>query len=447
MRAAYEVKRVRDAVRGLGLERRLRERESWSRGALEEHQRRELQSVVRWAAERSPFYAERLADVDLSKPVELDALPVVTKDELMARFDDWCTDRRLTGSLVDGHLGSLTRDDYLLDEYRAMATGGSSGRRGVFVYSRAEWAHVLAFGQRVARQIGLRPQLPRMRFAFVSAPSPLHMTRRMSDTMNVGAFRRLRLEATEPLAGMVEKLNAFQPGALAAYPSIASLLADEQLAGTLHIAPRAISTTSEVCTDEMRERIRAAWGVEPHEAYGATDGLWGVSCAHHRGIHFGEDMTIVEVEPERLLITNLFMKTQPVIRYEITDLVELDGEPCPCGQPFRTVRSVAGRSDDILRLPAASGEGSVAVHPIALRSPLAKLDGVRQYQVVHGADGLRACVVARAGACDLEDAVGRALERALARAGAAPVPVSVDLVDALDRDANGVGKLKLVRSE
>jgi hypothetical protein len=50
------------------------------------------------------------------------------------------------------------------------------------------------------------------------------------------------------------------------------------------------------------------------------------------------------------------------------------------------------------------------------------------------------------GTPDVADSVRRALERALADAGAAPLPVSVDLVEALDRDANGVGKLKLIRS-
>ena len=446
MRARYHLKRLQDASRGLGLERRLRERESWSRAQLEAHQRAGLRDMVRWAAERSPFYAELYADVDLSKPVELGALPVVTKDQLMSRFDDWCTDRRLTRSLVDAHLATLARDDYLLDEYRAMATGGSSGRRGLFIYSRDEWVSFLAVMQRVAQASGLRPGVPRPRFAFISAPSPVHMTRRISETMNVGAFRRLQLQATQPTAEMVPALNAFQPDVLAGYPSIAALLADEQLNGALSIAPRGVSVSSEVCTPEMRERIGEAWGVEPFEVYGATDGLWGSSCEENRGIHFAEDMTIVEVEPERLLITNLFMRTQPVIRYEITDLVKIDDAPCPCGRPFRTVRAIEGRSDDILRLPSCDGRGTVAVHPIALRSRLAKLDGVRQYQVVHRAGALRACVVPRAGASDLEDVVGRALSAALADAGAAPLPVSVDLVDALDRDANGVGKLKLVTS-
>jgi phenylacetate-coenzyme A ligase PaaK-like adenylate-forming protein len=134
------------------------------------------------------------------------------------------------------------------------------------------------------------------------------------------------------------------------------------------------------------------------------------------------------------------MRTQPVIRYEITDLVRLAGEPCACGRPSRAVQAIEGRSDDILRFP-----GGVTLHPIHLRSPMARLDGVRQYQVVHRADGLHVRVVPRRDGVDAE--VRAAMTSALAEAGAGDVPVHVELVDAIERDATGVGKLKLVRSE
>jgi phenylacetate-coenzyme A ligase PaaK-like adenylate-forming protein len=163
-------------------------------------------------------------------------------------------------------------------------------------------------------------------------------------------------------------------------------------------------------------------------------------------MHFAEDCTLVEVEDERILVTNLFMRTQPVIRYEITDLVRVSDEPCPCGRPFRVVEAIEGRSDDILQLPGAHGR-DVPVHPISLRSPLAKIGGLRQYQVVHRVDGLHVHAVPRNGATALADEVRAALEGALRAAGVTATPVHVDLVDALERDPGAVGKLKLVRSE
>ena len=45
----------------------------------------------------------------------------------------------------------------------------------------------------------------------------------------------LSLPVTLPLAQLVEELNRFQPHFLNVYPSIAVLLAEEQLAGRLRI--------------------------------------------------------------------------------------------------------------------------------------------------------------------------------------------------------------------
>ena len=413
-------------IQALLRQRALRARTRWSREELAAHQAAARDAIVAHARERSAFYRERDTDAP------------VTKAELMERFDDWVTDPRLRRDDVERHLEGLSGDALHLDEFRVMATGGSSGRRGLFVFDRSEWVSVCSVLLRAIQAQGLRPGLPRPRVASVAAPDATHMTWRITKSMGDGPFRREALSVTDPLADTVARLNAFQPDFLNAYPSAGALLALEQIEGRLRIAPKVVSTSSEVCTDEMRERIRAAWGVAPHEIYGATDGLWGATC-EHRNLHFAEDHTIVEVEDERILITNLFMRTQPIIRYEITDIVRVSDEPCPCGTPFRTVEAIEGRSDDILRF------GDVALHPIVLRSPMAKLDGVRQYQVVQRADGLHVRVVPRRGG--VVEEVASAMGRALADAGAPGVPVMVEPVEAIERDASGVGKFKLVRRE
>ena len=65
------------------------------------------------------------------------------------------------------------------------------------------------------------------------------MSRRVAQTVDVGLHRMLSLPVTLPLARLVEQLNRFQPHFMNVYPSIAVLLAEEQLAGRLRIAPDA----------------------------------------------------------------------------------------------------------------------------------------------------------------------------------------------------------------
>ena len=147
-----------------------------------------------------------------------------------------------------------------------MASSGSTGTPSVYVYSRAEWTGVLALFLRYNELCGIRPRLPRRRVAAIGAPSLAAMRINPggnAQSADVGLHRVLKLAVTDPLPRLVEALNAFRPDALNAYPSVAALLADEQLAGRLRIAPELVSTSSELCTREMGERIERAFGIRP----------------------------------------------------------------------------------------------------------------------------------------------------------------------------------------
>jgi phenylacetate-CoA ligase len=149
----------------------------------------------------------------------------------------------------------------------------------------------------------------------------------------------------------------------------------------------------------------------------------------------------------KLLVTNLVTMTQPLIRYEVSDMVAVAQERCPCGRPFRLLAGIEGRNDDILHLPAAAG-GTTAVHPLALRTALAGIPGLAQYKVVHDVDGLHVRVALRPGA-DPREAVQLVTTRLagkLAAQGAARPAVQVELRDSLQDERDTAGKFKLVES-
>src|SRR5215208_1239954 len=332
MAPTNQARRLAGIAGAMRLGRELIGHDRWTGAELAAHQRRRLEEMVRHAAASSPFYRERYAGIGLGPagPVELGQLPTVDKATVMDRFDDLVTDRRLTLAAVEAHLDGLAGDQLLNGRYRAMATGGSTGRKGVFVADRLEWRQYLAGFFRWNHYVGLEPRLPRrVPIASIGAARPLHMTYRMAASIDVGLYRVLRLEAATPPAAMVEALNRHQPEFLYAYGSVLGLLAAEQLEGRLQISPAAIASSGE----------------------------------RHSGIHLFEDQAIVEVVDERdrpvpdgqlghkLLVTNLVTRTQPLIRYEVSDMVMMATEQCPCGRPFRLLAGVQGRNDDILHLP------------------------------------------------------------------------------------------------
>src|SRR6516164_1296049 len=93
-------------------------------------------SRSRWRCqgERSPWHRQRLRDIDAAAFTEddLPSLPTMTKDDLMDNFEAVVTDPRLTPDVVGAYVEDLPENLYLFDRYLVVASGGSSGRRGVF---------------------------------------------------------------------------------------------------------------------------------------------------------------------------------------------------------------------------------------------------------------------------------------------------------------------------
>ena len=134
----------------------------WSADRVARERLRALRALLA-AARRSPWHRERLAGLDTGAFGEADvaSLPVMTKTDLMDNFDDIVTDRRLTRELCERHLGELAGEAYLLGEYHVVASGGSSGQRGVFVYGWDAWA--ICWASMVRSRNGIGPPIRRWR--------------------------------------------------------------------------------------------------------------------------------------------------------------------------------------------------------------------------------------------------------------------------------------------
>jgi phenylacetate-coenzyme A ligase PaaK-like adenylate-forming protein len=424
---------------------RLRRRERWSREELERHQAGALAELLRFARERSPFYAHLHRGLERAPLAEL---PVVTKATLMLAFDEVVTDRALTLERVQSHLSALRGDELLDGRYWVAATSGSSGRRTIVPCDVHEWSAVIASYARAQEWSGVRVSpLRHAKMAVVSSRSPFHQSLRVGQSVQSPMIETLRLDAGHPLAQITRALDAFQPEILVAYASMIQLLAEEQLAHRLHIAPRAVSSSSEVFSAEGRARATEAWHAAPFEVYAATEtGGIAAECERHTGMHLFEDLVIPEVVDDdyrpvplgetgsRLLVTVLSSRTMPLVRYELTDRVRLATSTCSCGRPFRLVAAVEGRTDDVIELRGAGG-GSVRVHPVVFHEALDGLH-VGAWQVRQERDQVRVLLAGTRAAIDHDALAGR-IAAGLARAGAAHVPILVEELPELPSAASG----------
>ena len=142
----------------------------------------------------------------------------------------------------------------------------------------------------------------------------------------------------------------------------------------------------------------------------------------------------------RLLVTVLFSRTLPLIRYEMSDRVGVGGRGCPCGRSFALLTGIEGRVEDVLLLPGL--KGLVSVHPNVFHNVLDEV-ALAGWQVIQEPSGLRVLLVGLAPSVSAE-AVHAGVVSALMSAGVVGTSVNVQLVEAVERTT--LGKAPLVRA-
>jgi phenylacetate-CoA ligase len=419
----------------------------WTATELRRAQDSRLRRLVRLAVERSPWHHERLAKVDLSAltAADLSGLPVMTKSDLMDNFDDIVTDRRLTLEVCERHVDALRGDAYLLDEYHVVASGGSSGQRGVFVYGWDAWAICYSSIARFpARDRTQNPELANRPpvVATVAAAKASHVSAAIGATFSTPDRPRHSIPVNQPMERIVERLNDLQPTTLMGYSSFLPRLAVEARTRRLRIAPQRVVAISEPLLPEARAELEATWGVPVASGYGMSEGLFVGSCGH--GSHLPDDLCLLELvradgmpvsgreTSAKGYVTNLYNTVVPLIRFEVTDEVTVVEEPCPCGSMFRRIADPLGRLDDTF----IYADGTT-IHPHVFRSCLGH-QHVIEYQVRQTARGADISAVT-SGAVDT-DALASRIEHALGDLGLPTPMVTVVTVDRIDRQRSG--KLK-----
>jgi phenylacetate-CoA ligase len=422
---------------------------AWSESQLHRWQRDRLRALLATATRRSAFHRRRLAGIDPARfeLADLPSLPVMTKPELMADFDAVSCDPRLTRDAAEQALaatGSQPRP--LPGDYLCMATGGSSGQRGIFAYDQAGVAEFtsLIFRSRLAA-LGADPaRVPEVTFAMVGAPSAVHGTMFVPVMLAGSPVRFSFAPVTWTVAGIVAHLNKVRPDGLFGYPSMLARLAVEQHAGRLAIAPRMVNSTAETLLPEFRAAISEAFGAPITDTFATSEGLFGASAPDDSVVTMATDSCLVELVDDayrpvppgtasaKVLITNLYNTLQPLIRYELADSFTRQPDS-PVHGHLRV--TVVGRSDEILRYPGAD------VHPVVLRSVLLTHPGVVDYVVTQTPRGVAVLALTER---DVDLPRLRAdLRTALRRTGLADPEVQVDAVNSLPRHPE-TGKLRRV---
>ena len=237
-------------------------------------------ALIRFARAHSPFYRaawKALPEAGLT----LASLPVVTKHRLMARFDDWVTDRSIDRAGVEAFLADRTHvGERFLDRFVVWRSSGSTGEPGIFVQD----ANALAVVRRAARACSSR----RLPLAARSRMGPFRQRRaRRADRGDRRPFREHRVLGARlsrqslaecarvfghgPASRARRRAERYQPAFLASYPTTLALLAEEQRMRRLRIAPTSSGPAANISRPRRRQRSSARFDSVLVNEYGASE--------------------------------------------------------------------------------------------------------------------------------------------------------------------------------
>jgi putative adenylate-forming enzyme len=327
------------------------------RAALERWQERRVLRHLRAVSAQSRFYGALARQIPLAYWREW---PSMNKAEMLAHFDDIVTAPvTLAQTMAEAHRGWERRDfsEELPGGLTVGLSSGTSGRTGVFLASeqeRAAWAGSV-LGRALPRGLFSRGGTQRIAF-FLRANSTLYEATRS---------RRVQFEFFDLLAPWPEhfsRLRALRPTVLVAPPSALRMIAEAQASGKLSLPnPERIISVAEVLEPTERAAVGRVFPQTIHQVYQATEGFIAATC-RHGVLHLNEDALIVEKrwlhEPSGRfvpILTDLYRFTQPIVRYELNDVLIARRSPCPCGSIFQALDSIEGRTDDLCDLLLPDG--------------------------------------------------------------------------------------------
>ncbi len=297
-----------------------RERERFSVEQWSTWQRQELTSLLDRAARHVPYYRDTwtASQKRAAAMGRLEELPLLAKDpvrEAPKRF---------------------LRDDIRPLHPSVYHTSGSSGTPVVNYWTTREIRDARALREvRNANWAGVSFKMPRATFSGrlvvpdTLSEGPYHRFNFAERQVYFSAFHLRR----ETAPAYVAALRAHGIQWLTGYAVSYYLLARHILTLGLEVPPlRAVITTSEKVTDEMRQVMTDAYGCRVFEEYSSVEHAIFASECERGGLHVSPDAGLVEIlrpdgtpcppgEVGEVVTTGFLRKYQPFVRYRIIHLI------------------------------------------------------------------------------------------------------------------------------
>ena len=402
---------------------------------IESHQVSRLRDLIDIAL-RSAFYRPRLLAADLSAATDF-------------TWERWRRLAPIGKSIVRESGRSMIPTGVDVASLRQSATGGTTQSPAPlwmdYECLDRRWAATRFFDSQLGFHVGMKAAYLWGAVQDFPKPKPSEV----GILTDLG--RRLFLPSDKldaaTLDAYVVRLREFRPELLQAYPTPLELLARHMLERGVRIEVPRITCTAEPLLEYQRDVVRRAFGTNPIEWYGAREaGRLATECWAHEGLHVNAWGLLIEVgDPvlpdgsAPLLVTDLWNRGMPILRYAIDDLGLLESNRCRCGSYAPRLVKLAGRVADMF----VNSRG-VRVAGVSLTNRIIKeCSAIRELQIVQKAIGRFELRVVRGpefAASAIDDLTTR-LDAFMGE----PNDVTVVMVDHIPRESSG--KVRFCKNE
>lgn len=308
--------------------------EELSAERLAGYQMERFRETVRYAAEHSPFYAEKLKGIDadsLRTPEDIRRLYVTSERDLAGNENRF-----------------LCVPPGSVDRIFTVPTTGTHGNRKRIYFTGRDLAPSVEFYYHAFLTF-IRPGDRLLVMMGGSAEGSVGDTidRSLSP---IGVTTRVFGQVTDLETAWKAVLES-APDVIVGIPYQIAALAAWSRSHGLSRGVRCVLLSADDVPDAIRERISRLWGAEVYSHYGLTEtGLaGGVDCCAHRGYHLRScDMYAEILDPDEdgfgeLAVTPFGREAMPLIRYRTGDIARISTERCPCGGVLPRLETIRGR--------------------------------------------------------------------------------------------------------
>lgn len=305
----------------------LLETDFWSQEQLENYQVERLKELLVFAKKNSKFYQKLYKDIPVENITSLDFLkqiPVLTKKDLLNNNTNIHTQYPFKKLLKASTSGSSGESLVFQREEQADSFNRASIFRGYSWYNIQPWekngyfwGFNFSFSQRLKTQL-LDVLQNRFRVFGYDDTSFNDFVKKLQKATYVHGYSSMIFQT----AKLINEKGYQKPKNI-----------------------KMIKGTSEKIFEKYQDEVQKAFGLNIISEYGATEsGIIAFECPHGN-MHLNMEGVIVEEENHEILVTNLQMKSFPIIRYKLGDYIRLAPKDfqCPCGRSHRVLDEVTGR--------------------------------------------------------------------------------------------------------